>query len=119
MSDRFAVANECVTTSLLRYRQVLLKEQARLSLSKNAPHYRWMWFIAMSFFIGGKIANVMTKIGNVENRLITEKHRVKFILLKTCGFIVRTLIRCAILFRKVFFSTINYIKRLKKIKHDT
>ena len=78
-----------------------------------------MWFIAMSFFIGGKIANVMTKIGNVENRLITEKHRVKFILLKTCGFIVRTLIRCAILFRKVFFSTINYIKRLKKIKHDT
>lgn len=26
MSDRFAVANECVTTSLLRYRQVLLKE---------------------------------------------------------------------------------------------
>lgn len=119
MSDRFAVANECVTTSLLRYRQVLLKEQARLSLSKNAPHYRWMWFIAMSFFIGGKIANVMTKIGNVENRLITEKYRVKFILLKTCGFIVRTLIRCAILFRKVFFSTINYIKRLKKIKHDT
>ncbi|EOC3832193.1 TPA: hypothetical protein ACP60H_005023 [Escherichia coli] len=119
MSDRFAVANECVTTSLLRYRQVLLKEQARLSLSKNAPHYRWMWFIAMSFFIGGKIANVMTKIGNVENRLITEKHRVKFILIKTCGFIVRTLIRCAILFRKVFFSTINYIKRLKKIKHDT
>ena len=119
MSDRFAVANECVTTSLLRYRQVLLKEQARLSLSKNAPHYRWMWFIAMSFFIGGKIANVMTKIGNVENRLITEKHRVKFILLKTCGFILRILIRCAILFRKVFFSTINYIKRLKKIKHDT
>ncbi|QXO72579.1 hypothetical protein [Morganella morganii] len=119
MSDRFAVANECVTTSLLRYRQVLLKEQARLSLSKNAPHYRWMWFIAMSFLIGGKIANVMTKIGNVENRLITEKHRVKFILLKTCGFIVRTLIRCTILCRKVFFSTINYINRLKKIKHDT
>lgn len=119
MSDRFAVANECVTTSLLRYRQVLLKEQARLSLSKNAPHYRWMWFIAMSFFIGGKIANIMTKIGNVENRLITEKNRVKFILLKTCGFIVRTLIRCAILYRKVFFSTINFIKRLKRIKHDT
>lgn len=104
MSDRFAVANECVTTSLLRYRQVLLKEQARLSLSKNAPHYRWMWFIAMSFFIGGKIANVMTKIGNVENRGITEKHRVKFILLKILGFIVRTLIRCAILCWKVFFQ---------------
>ncbi|EPC6542837.1 hypothetical protein V6W85_13420 [Klebsiella pneumoniae] len=119
MSDRFAVANECVTTSLLRYRQVLLKEQARLSLSKNAPHYRWMWFIAMSFFIGGKIANVMTKIGNVENRGITEKHRVKFILLKILGFIVRTLIRCAILCWKVFFSTFNYIKKLKKIKNDT
>lgn len=119
MSDRFAVANECVTTSLLRYRQVLLKEQARLSLSKNAPHYRWMWFIAMSFFIGGKIANIMTKIANVENRLITEKHRVKFILLKICSFIVRTLIRCAILYRKVFFSTINFMKRLKGIKHDT
>ncbi|AXD54468.1 hypothetical protein LAL53_00695 [Salmonella enterica] len=119
MSDRFAVANECVTTSLLRYRQVLLKEQARLSLSKNAPHYRWMWFIAMSFFIGGKIANVMTKIGNVENRLITEKYRVKFILLKIFGFIVRTLIRCAILCRKVFFSTFNFIKRLKEIKRDT
>ncbi|HHL5079022.1 TPA: hypothetical protein ACQ8DK_003446 [Klebsiella pneumoniae] len=119
MSDRFAVANECVTTSLLRYRQVLLKEQARLSLSKNAPHYRWMWFIAMSFFIGGKIANVMTKIGNIENRGITEKHRVKFILLKILGFIVRTLIRCAILCWKVFFSTFNYIKKLKKIKNDT
>ncbi|WP_423411723.1 hypothetical protein ACOXO5_22740 [Klebsiella pneumoniae] len=119
MSDRFAVANECVTTSLLRYRQVLLKEQARLSLSKNAPHYRWMWFIAMSFFIGGKIANVMTKIGNVENRGITEKHRVKFILLKILGFIVRTLIRCAILCWKVFFSTFNYIKKLKAIKNDT
>ncbi|HHE4949547.1 TPA: hypothetical protein ACPEUZ_003448 [Citrobacter braakii] len=119
MSDRFAVANECVTTSLLRYRQVLLKEQARLSLSKNAPHYRWMWFIAMSFFIGGKIANVMTKIGNVENRGITEKHRVKFILLKILGFIVRTLIRCAILCWKVFFSTFNYIKKLKEIKNDT
>ncbi|HCB4468337.1 TPA: hypothetical protein MZO75_000167, partial [Salmonella enterica] len=119
MSDRFAVANECVTTSLLRYRQVLLKEQARLSLSKNAPHYRWMWFIAMSFFIGGKIANVMTKIGNVENRLITEKYRVKFILLKIFSFIVRTLIICAILCRKVFFSTFNFIKRLKEIKRDT
>ncbi|HEE1420099.1 TPA: hypothetical protein R6697_005335, partial [Klebsiella pneumoniae] len=94
-------------------------EQARLSLSKNAPHYRWMWFIAMSFFIGGKIANVMTKIGNVENRGITEKHRVKFILLKILGFIVRTLIRCAILCWKVFFSTFNYIKKLKAIKNDT
>ncbi|EOA6738427.1 hypothetical protein ACQ00H_003229 [Escherichia coli] len=114
MSDRFAVANECVTTSLLRYRQVLLKEQARLSLSKNAPHYRWMWFIAMSFFIGGKIANVMTKIGNVENRLITEKHRVKFILLKTCGFIVRTLIRCAILFRKVFFFNDKLYQKIEE-----
>ena len=79
----------------------------------------WMWFIAMSFFIGGKIANVMTKIGNVENRGITEKHRVKFILLKILGFIVRTLIRCAILCWKVFFSTFNYIKKLKKIKNDT
>lgn len=56
------------------------------------------------FFIGGKIANVMTKIGNVENRGITEKHRVKFILLKILGFIVRTLIRCAILCWKVFFQ---------------
>ena len=119
MSDRFAVANECVITSLLMYRQVLLKKQARLSLSKNAPHYRWMWFIAMSVFIGGKIANVMTKIGNVENRGITEKHRVKFILLKILNFIVRTLIRCTILCWKVFFSTFNYIKKLKEIKNDT
>ncbi|MBS6075266.1 MAG: hypothetical protein KIB03_10335 [Citrobacter freundii] len=119
VSDRFAVANECVITSLLMYRQGLLKKQARLSLSKNAPHYRWMWFIAMSFFIGGKIANVMTKIGSLENRGITEKHRVKFILLKILGFIVHTLIRCAILCWKVFFSTFNYIKKLKKIKNDT
>ncbi|MHC6851484.1 hypothetical protein ACYAVX_24505 [Klebsiella pneumoniae] len=116
MSDRFAVANECVTTSLLRYRQVLLKEQARLSLSKNAPHYRWMWFIAMSFFIGGKIANVMTKIGNVENRGITEKHRVKFILLKILGFIVRTLIRCAILCWKVFFFNVQLYQKIEENK---
>ena len=117
MSDRFAVANECVITSLLMYRQVLSKEQARLSLSKNAPHYRWMWFIAMSFFIGGKIANVMTKIGSLENRGITEKHRVKFILLKILSFISRILIRCAILARKTFFSTIDFIKQLKKTKN--
>ncbi|MDQ1778574.1 hypothetical protein RA298_04180, partial [Klebsiella pneumoniae subsp. pneumoniae] len=67
----------------------------------------------------GKVANVLTKIGNVENRGITEKHRVKFILLKILGFIVRTLIRCAILCWKVFFSTFNYIKKLKAIKNDT
>lgn len=48
------------------------------------------------------------KIGNVENRLITEKYRVKFILLKIFGFIVRTLIRCAILCRKVFFNVQFY-----------
>lgn len=119
MSDRFAVANECVITSLLMYRQVLLKKQARLSLSKNAPHYRWMWFIAMSVFIGGKIANVMTKIGNLENRSITEKHRVKFILLKILGFIVRTLIRCIVASQKIFVPTTNFIKKLKRIKHDT
>ncbi|HAT1681716.1 TPA: hypothetical protein I8Y21_002389 [Klebsiella oxytoca] len=119
MSDRFAVANECVITSLLMYRQGLLKKQARLSLSKNAPHYRWMWFIAMSFFIGGKIANVMTKIGNLENRSITEKHRVKFILLKILGFIVRTLIRCIVASQKIFVPTTNFIKKLKGIKHDT
>ncbi|EMC7917380.1 hypothetical protein VLI49_002948 [Enterobacter kobei] len=119
MSDRFAVANECVITSLLMYRQVLLKKQARLSLSKYAPHYRWMWFIAMSVFIGGKIANVMTKIGNLENRSITEKHRVKFILLKILGFIVRTLIRCIVASQKIFVPTTNFIKKLKRIKHDT
>jgi len=119
MSDRFAVANECVITSLLMYRQVLLKKQARLSLSKNAPHYRWMWFIAMSVFIGGKIANVMTKIGNLENRSITEKHRVKFILLKILGFIVRTLIRCIVASQKIFVPMTNFIKKLKRIKHDT
>lgn len=119
MSDRFAVANECVITSLLMYRQVLLKKQARLSLSKNAPHYRWMWFIAMSVFIGGKIANVMTKIGNLENRSITEKHRVKFILLKILGFIVRTLIRCIVASQKIFVPTTNFIKKLKRIKHET
>ncbi|HGE8483826.1 TPA: hypothetical protein ACGD7T_002690 [Serratia marcescens] len=119
MSDRFAVANECVITSLLMYRQGLLKKQARLSLSKNAPHYRWMWFIAMSFFIGGKIANVMTKIGNLENRSITEKHRVKFILLKILGFIVRTLIRCIVASQKIFVPTTNFIKKLKRTKHDT
>lgn len=119
MLDRFAVANECVITSLLMYRQVLLKKQARLSLSKNAPHYRWMWFIAMSVFIGGKIANVMTKIGNLENRSITEKHRVKFILLKILGFIVRTLKRCIVASQKIFVPTTNFIKKLKRIKHDT
>lgn len=114
MSDRFAVANECVTTSLLRHLLVLLTEQARLSLSKNNPHYRWMWFIAMSVFIGGKIANVMTKIGNIDNRAISEKYRVKFILAKIFSFTIRILIKCSILSKKIIFSTVNFIKRLKK-----
>lgn len=65
------------------------------------------------FFIGGKIANVMTKIGNVENRGITEKHRVKFILLKILGFIVRTLIRCAILCWKVFFFNVQLYQKIE------
>lgn len=113
MSDRFAVANECVITSLLMYRQVLLKKQARLSLSKNAPHYRWMWFIAMSVFIGGKIANVMTKIGNVDNRVTSEKHRIKFIILTVFRFIKSILIKCVTLSRKIFFSIVNIIKKLR------
>lgn len=113
MSDRFAVANECVITSLLMYRQVLLKKQARLSLSKNAPHYRWMWFIAMSVFIGGKIANVMTKIGNVDNRITSEKHRIKFIILTVFRFIKRILIKCVTLSQKIFFSTVSIIKKLR------
>ena len=68
------------------------------------------------FFIGGEIANVMTKIGNLENRGITEKHRVKFILLKILDFIVRTLIRCIIASQKIFFSTTNFIKKIKDNK---
>lgn len=110
MSDRFAVANECVITSLLMYRQVLLKKQARLSLSKNAPHYRWMWFIAMSIFIGGKIANVMTKIGNVDNRVTSEKHRIKFIILTAFRFIKRILIKCVTLSQKTFFQQSPLLK---------
>lgn len=113
MSDRFAVANECVITSLLVYRQVLLKKQARLSLSKNAPHYRWMWFITMSVFIGGKIANVMTKIGNVDNRVTSEKQRIKFIILTVFRFIKSILIKCVTLSKKLFFSTVNIIKKLR------
>lgn len=113
MSDRFAVANECVITSLLVYRQVLLKKQARLSLSKNAPHYRWMWFITMSVFIGGKIANVMTKIGNVDNRVTSEKQRIKFIILTVFRFIKSILIKCVTLSQKLFFSTVNIIKKLR------
>lgn len=119
MSDRFAVANECVITSLLMYRQVLLKKQARLSLSKNAPHYRWMWFIAMSVFIGGKIANVMTKIGNVDNRVTSEKHRIKFIILTVFRFINIILIKFVTLSRKIFFSTVNTIKKLRAERKKT
>ncbi|EOE7081972.1 hypothetical protein ACKTII_003838 [Enterobacter asburiae] len=72
----------------------------------------------MSFFIGGEIANVMAKIGNLENRSITEKHRVKFILLKILGFIVRRLIRCIVASQKTFVPTTNFIKKLKRTKHD-
>ncbi|MEI2604955.1 hypothetical protein V8O11_14285 [Erwinia aphidicola] len=116
MLDRFAVANECVITSLLMYRQVLLKKQARLSLSKNAPHYRWMWFIAMSVFIGGKIANVMTKIGNVDNRVTSEKHRIKFIILTVFRFIKRILIKCVTLSQKYFFQQSTLLKDESKTK---
>ncbi|MFZ5255529.1 hypothetical protein [Enterobacter sp. MGH 16] len=119
MSDRFAVANECVITSLLMYRQGLLKKQARLSLSKNAPHYRWMWFIAMSVFIGGKIANIMTKIGNVENRVTSEKHRIKFIILTVFRFIKSILIKCVTLSRNIFFSTVNIFKKLRAERKKT
>lgn len=55
MSDRFAVANECVTTSLLRYRQVLLKEQARLSLSKNALIIDGCGLLLCLFLLVGKL----------------------------------------------------------------
>ncbi|ABX22921.1 hypothetical protein SARI_03081 [Salmonella enterica subsp. arizonae serovar 62:z4,z23:-] len=72
-----------------------------------------MWFIAMSIFIGGKIANVMTKIGNVDNRVTSEKHRIKFIILTAFRFIKRILIKCVTLSQKTFFSTVTIIKKLR------
>lgn len=67
----------------------------------------------MSIFIGGKIANVMTKIGNVGNRVTSEKHRIKFIILTVFRFIKRILIKCVTPSQKTFFSTVNIIKKLK------
>lgn len=114
MTERFAVANECVITSLLRYREVLSKEALRLSLSKNDPHYRWIWFIAMSVFIGGKIANVMTKICDIDSRKDAEREKIKFILAKFITITTRVLKKCAQVLRRILILMVGFIKGVYK-----
>lgn len=114
MTERFAVANECIITSLLRYREVLSKEALRLSLSKNNPHYRWIWFIVMSFFIGGKVANVMTKISDVDSRKDAERKRIKYISVKIINVTRQILISCIQTLRRGGVLMVDFIKGIWK-----
>lgn len=116
MGGRFAVANECVLTSIMRYRDVLLKEENRLSLSKNNPHYRWMWYIIMSFFIGGKIANIMTKICDIDNRHESEKRKIKLISLKLFGCFRKAFFQFLILSEVCFSFVYSIMKKILRNK---
>lgn len=108
MGDRTAVANECVLSSILRYRDILLSEEARSAFSKDEPHYRWMWFIVLAFGLGVKVANIMTKLCNVDGRPVSERMRIKYFLFCLSH------LTCLLFKRATFFSKVAS-KRLIKI----
>lgn len=59
------------------YRDSMKIKERRLALSKMNPHYRWMWFVLLSFSLGVKIANVMTKIYRIDCREESERRKIK------------------------------------------
>lgn len=61
-SGEVAVASECVFSSILRNKEILNKQKAELNESSHSNNFRWLWFILLSIFLGGKIAALMYKI---------------------------------------------------------
>ncbi|WP_235589243.1 hypothetical protein [Type-D symbiont of Plautia stali] len=61
-SGEVAIASECVFSSLLRNKKILKKEKDELSESSKSSNFRWLWFVLLSIFLGGKIATLMYKI---------------------------------------------------------
>lgn len=61
-SGEVAVASECIFSSILRNKEILNKQKAELNESSHSNNFRWLWFILLSIFLGGKIAALMYKI---------------------------------------------------------
>lgn len=113
--DKTAIANECILASILRYRVILEKTGKLISENAREQHFRWFWFIALSALLGVKIANVMTKMFNVESRPASERHKIW----KLIGLVMRLLCRTVttvITIGRVVCTTVVYqCRRYRKI----
>ncbi|MGX9249954.1 hypothetical protein ACWXWE_03885 [Pantoea ananatis] len=61
-SGEVAVASECIFSSMLRNKKILTKQKSELNESSHSNNFRWLWFILLSIFLGGKVAALMYKI---------------------------------------------------------
>ncbi|HFI9705858.1 TPA: hypothetical protein ACI1IC_002714 [Yersinia enterocolitica] len=77
LSTRTALSSECVIPTLVTYTKMQKKMSEQLSDAAFHKHYRWIWFIFLAFIIGGKVANIIVKIMNVDTRSKEEKNRLK------------------------------------------
>ncbi|WP_415760647.1 hypothetical protein [Pseudomonas sp. LT1P18] len=87
-----ALASECIVPTLVRLRDKQEKAIAIVSQNQRSKHYRWLFFIAFSIIVGGKIANSTTRVVEVDQRTPEEKQRIRKLVynaLKVTGTVSR------------------------------
>lgn len=84
--DFVAIANECIVPTLVQSRKSQEKQAARVESDRRSKHLRWLFYLAMSVVVGGKIANSTTRLVDFDRRSVPEQGRVLHLLKKFSPF---------------------------------
>ncbi|QIE89230.1 hypothetical protein [Pseudomonas nitroreducens] len=75
-----AIASECVVPTLVALRNSLERQSAVIAADKSSKHYRWLFFVALSIALGGKVANSTTRMIDMDRRPNEDRRRILDVL---------------------------------------
>jgi hypothetical protein len=76
-----ALASECIIPTLVKLRLQQEKLAAKITVGSKYKHLRWLFFIALSFIAGGKVANSTARGFEFDRRSDADEHRLRTLII--------------------------------------
>lgn len=83
IAHRVAIASECIIPMLVREKFLQDKQLELVDEDKRHLHHRWLFFIAFSVLVGGKVANATASALNFPSRVTGDRFRLWNLLRNT------------------------------------
>ena len=93
MGVSVALSSECVIPTLIRLRQMAMRLAGEADHDHRNRNYRWMYFLAFSILLGGKLAGTTAKLASFDSRSVSDTRRVLRLLRRGARLLRRAVCR--------------------------